>query len=345
VPCLLPDDPISLPPAGARTCFLAFSSGPIADLSDSDTLTFDSLRNFFLPEGLFARVVAKCVEWIQQTGRDKTPMRSMSLKRREAFLSFGPHRCILQHVPEIQSIRVHILVQNTEVVTDRLEHIINVIIAESYPKLTATLLVPCDGTDHEKGSDKLLPLHVLRRAVEEKKGLWLGEVLSSHVELSSHFAVFLPQLGLLEFYDVFISYRWTPKDGAVCDDTSLSVKLYDILGSYAVGAEGRRPAVFLDRCRLQHGQRFDLDCMLAMACTSIAVPIVSADALHRMIALASPDRTNIDCVLLEWCLVMELQYLGVVSKVLPIVLGRIEAGQPSNFYTSGNHSVPLSFLF
>ena len=335
VPCLLPDDALSLPPAGARTCFLAFSSGPIADLSDSDTLTFDSLRNFFLPEGLFARVIAKCVEWIQQTGRDKTPMKSMSLKRREAFLSFGPHRCILQHVPRIHSIRVHILVENTEVVTDRLEHIINIIIAESYPKLTATLLVPCDGTDDEQGADRLLSLHVLRRAVEEKRGLWLGDVLVPHPELLSRFAAFLQEQGLLESYDVLISYRWTPKYGAVCDDTSLSVKLFDVLGSYAVGAQGRRPAVFLDRQRLQHGQRWDFDCMLAVASTSIVVPIVSVDALQRMIGLVSPDRTQLDCVLLEWCLVTVLQELRVVSKVLPIVLGRIQAGQPTNFYTSG----------
>jgi hypothetical protein len=96
----------------------------------------------------------------------------MSLKRREAFLSFGPHRCILQHVPEIHSLRVHILVQNTDVVSDRLEAIVASVIEETYPKLTATLLVPCDGADHNKGSGKLLPLHVLRRAVEEKRGRW-----------------------------------------------------------------------------------------------------------------------------------------------------------------------------
>jgi GTPase SAR1 family protein len=275
VPCLLPDDPISTPPGTARTCFLAFSSGPTAHLSDSDTLTYDALHNFFMPEGLFARVVAKCVEWIQQTSRDKTPLRAMSLKRREAFLSFGPHRCILQHVPEIHSLRVHILVQNTDVVSDRLEAIVVSVIEETYPKLTATLLVPCDGADHNKGSGKLLPLHVLRRAVEEKRGLWLGEALASSTELAAQFSAFLPLQGLLGSYDVFISHRWTPKQGAVCDDSSLAVKLYDKMSSWALGSEGRRPEIFLDRFRLQHGRRFDDDCMMALSATTIVVPIVT----------------------------------------------------------------------
>jgi len=335
VPCLLPDDPISNPPANAHTCFLAFCSGPIADLSDSDTVTFDALRNFFLPEGLFARVVAKCVEWIQQTSRDKTPLRAMSLKRREAFLSFGPHRCILQHVPEIQSLRVHILVQNTEVVSDRLEAIVASVLEESYQKLTATLLVPCDGADHSKGSAKLLPLHVLRRAVQEKKSLWLGDALLSATELAATFADFLPQEGLLEAYDVFISYRWTPKEGAVCDDSNLAVKLYDKMSTWALGAEGRRPAIFLDRRRLQHGRRFDDDCLQALTVSSVIVPVVSVDALQRMMTLTA-DRTEgeIDCVLLEWLLITQLQSLGIVSKSLPIVLGRIESGHATDFYAS-----------
>jgi hypothetical protein len=149
------------------------------------------------------------------------------------------------------------------------------VIEETYPKLTATLLVPCDGADHNKGSGKLLPLHVLRRAVEEKRGLWLGEALASSTELAAQFSAFLPLQGLLGSYDVFISHRWTPKQGAVCDDSSLAVKLYDKMSSWALGSEGRRPEIFLDRFRLQHGRRFDDDCMMALSATTIVVPIVT----------------------------------------------------------------------
>ena len=337
VPSLLPDDSLSPPPDDACTCFFVFSSGPITVLSDSDTIPLESLSHLFLPAGLFPRVVAKCVEWIQQTSRDKTPLRSMSLKRCEAALSFGPHRCLLQHVPAMNSLRVHILVRNTEVVTSRLETIVLSVIAEAYPKLHATLMLPCNDakqTDQSDQSDMLLPLQTLRRAVEEKKGLWLGKILASANELSARFAAFLPPQGLLPAYDLFISYRWTPKYGACCNDSDLAIKLFDIVRTYALGVKGRRPEVFLDRHRLEEGRRFDRDFMTAMAHSSIVVPLVSYDALQRMLTILPNTPRPCDNVLLEWCLVTELQEQGRMLCVLPILIGRIEGGCITNLFAN-----------
>ena len=355
VPSLLPhEDVVSELPADAPTFFIAFSSGSISELSSNDTVTFGSLRNLFMPEGLFPRVVAKCVEWVQQTSRrqEQVPLGSMSLKRHGALLSFGPHRFVLQHLPDINSLRVCVLVQNTGVVIERLQTIMTSVIADSYPKLCATILLPCSSavessaekvTYGESGdaskladSERLLPLQCLRRAVEKKTGVWIGPAQTSTSQLSTRFAAFLPPQGLLAAYDVFISYRWTPGYGAGCMDTELASKLFDVINSYAVGSKGRRPDVFLDRHRLEEGRRFDFDFMTAMTNSTVVVPLVSWDALQRMLKVQpnTPDRAC-DNVLLEWCLAMELLEQHRLKCVLPIMVGKIEGGVISNLFASG----------
>jgi hypothetical protein len=358
VPSLLPhEDVVSELPTDAPKFFIAFSSGSISELSNNDTVTLGSLRTLFMPEGLFPRVVAKCVEWVQQTSRrqEKVPLGSMSLKRHGALLSFGPHRFVLQHLPDINSLRVCVLVQNTEVVIERLQTIIASVIADSYPKLCATILLPCSSvvessaaeleraTNGESGdaskladSERLLPLLSLRRAVEKKTGVWIGPSKTTTSQLSTRFATFLPPQGLLAAYDVFISYRWTPGYGAGCMDTELASKLFDVINGYAVGSKGRRPDVFLDRHRLEEGRRFDFDFMTAMTNSTVVVPLVSWDALQRMLKVQpnTPDRAC-DNVLLEWCLAMELLEQHKLKCVLPIMVGKIEGGVISNLFASG----------
>lgn len=338
VPSLLPEATLTAPPPHAATCYISFSSESVSELmSDRDTLTAAALRALFLPEGLFPRVVARCVEWIQQTSLDKAPLGSMSLRRREALLSFGPHRCLLQHLPKANCFALHILVQNTEVVIQRMETVIASVIADAYHSLHSTILLPCSGSSGggpDQGSDESLfvPLHAVRSAVETKKGLWLGSSLASPSQLSSRFAAFLPPKGLLPSYDIFISYRWTPKHGAFCTDSEFASKLFDVVGSYAIGTRGRRPEVFLDRNRLEEGRRFDQDFMTAMANSAVVVPLVSFDALQRMLTVQPGLQRPCDNVVLEWCLVTELQEQGRVECVLPVIIGKIEAGIVSNIF-------------
>ena len=353
VPALLSDQPVSVPPEDStRTFYVAFSAGEIAELEHSDSMTTEMLGNLFMPHGLFPRVVAKCVEWTQHTSRDKAPLHSMALKRREAVVAFGPHRCLMQHVPALNSIRVHILVENTEVVTHRVEAIVASVIEEAYPKLLATAMVAWDMTQGARRPEelmltsdssralaacdagaRLLPLAKLRRKIRDKSGIWVGKTYVSAGELSQRFAAFLPSRGLLARYDIFISYRWTPAAGC-CMDSELAGKLFDLFGSYAIGDKGRRPDVFWDRNCLEEGRRFDLDFMTAMLHSCTVVPLVSWDALQRMLAHVSADR-ECDNVLLEWCLALQLQELEKVDCLIPIVIGRIEAGKVTNLFALG----------
>ena len=119
-------------------------------------------------------------------------------------------------------------------------------------------------------------------------------------------------------------------------DTELASKLFDVINSYAVGSKGRRPDVFLDRHRLEEGRRFDFDFMTAMTNSTVVVPLVSWDALQRMLKVQpnTPDRAC-DNVLLEWCLAMELLEQHRLKCVLPIMVGKIEGGVISNLFASG----------
>ena len=80
----------------------------------------------------------------------------------------------------------------------------------------------------------------------------------------------------------------------------------------------------MDRHRLEEGRRFDRDFMTAMLHTSVVVPLVSHDALQRMLTILPNTPRACDNVLLEWGLLTELQEQGKIEYVLPLVSVRVQ---------------------
>jgi len=98
----------------------------------------------------------------------------------------------------------------------------------------------------------------------------------TEAEVRACYGPWLLVFDLLDSYDVFISYRW-----GQFDDVFVST-LFDMFTNFTVGADNRSITTFLDKKRLRDGRRFDLDFAQALSHSTLAVPVVSADALSRM---------------------------------------------------------------
>ena len=86
-----------------------------------------------------------------------------------------------------------------------------------------------------------------------------------------------------------------------------------------LGKDKRGVEVFLDTRRLQEGRPFDEDFSAALMCSTLAMPIVSHDALQRMV---EHDSDYVDYVLLEWLLVQECYKAKRITRIYPVVLGQ-----------------------
>jgi hypothetical protein len=164
------------------------------------------------------------------------------LSKREAIMSFGNHKFMLQELPDYKCLRVVLLIQNPKNVLDRLQSIVKKVLSKCFPNLfyfTALQIVSSRDESH------LLDLSTVCDCVADNSGFWLADEFLSASVLSEKFATWLPPRSLLSHYDVFLSYRWGPFDSDVLE------KLHDILSSAAVGAQGRRLDIFFDRVRLQ----------------------------------------------------------------------------------------------
>ncbi len=247
-------------------------------------------------------------------------------------MSFGNHKFMLQELHEYKCLRVVLLIQNPKLVLDRLQSIVKKVLSKCFPNLFFFLALQ---TVTSNGENYLLDMSTVCECVAGGGGLWLSDQFLTATLLSERFGTWLPPRSLLPHYDVFLSYRWGPFDSDVLE------KLHDILSSAAVGAHGRRLDIFFDRVRLQmvsfgfafhcyswiclclfidsQGRRFDHDFMRALCNSNGAVPIVSKDAIKRMVAIRSDSSE--DHVLMEWTLILELQAIGLCKFCIPVVIG------------------------
>ena len=100
-----------------------------------------------------------------------------------------------------------------------------------------------------------------------------------------------------DMYDLFLSYRWND------DDKELSESLFDIITmGLPIGLSNRSIWVFLDKKRLTKGRNFRHGVhgfAQALINSTVAVPILSADALEKFIS-ADWNADTDDNLLTEW---------------------------------------------
>eukprot|EP00300_Choanocystis_sp_HF-7_P018405 c20031_g1_i4.p1 GENE.c20031_g1_i4~~c20031_g1_i4.p1 ORF type:complete len:1055 (+),score=191.90 c20031_g1_i4:1637-4801(+) len=281
----------------------------------------------FLPMGLFARLIGKCLSWAQSTGSTRTPL----LSKTHATMDFGDD---LFRISEMLSLNAVRLETNTtpDILLERMLLLIEAVLAEAYPGLRCDVWVSAKLMGDAQGS-KVYSLAHIKQAVNDKSAIADSVSLSaiSFAQLAEVFREWLPPSGLLERYHVFLSYRWHTFD------TALVGRLFDCLRRRAVveGTQRKRVEVFVDRYRLQSGRRFDEDFMEALRRSCVAVPVLSESALQRMLSLQ--ESSDVDNLLLEWTLMLELHDATHRNNpnqnellVLPLIIGRVSevAGVP-----------------
>lgn len=318
------------------SCYFVFTLSP--DLPNMATITGANLKSLgFLPEILLERLVGMALIKSQDAFKIACvdiDLQNVLLCKNVAVLSFGRQRFRLVLCPDIHCVRVDVEGRNPAIVQQRLMDLIAQIVAEGMKVLICFPAVLYASNFEKEVSDDatpavvtdnlcrdllpfemLIPLQKLREAGGSGSMLcWRGgRTLMSAAQIKANYGMWLQIYDLREHYDVFISYRWGPYD------SSFTHALFDMFTHFSVSESTRPIEVFLDHKRLQDGRKLSSDFAAALTHSLIAVPIVSYDALTRMMT-HSP--AMVDNVLLEWIIILECSACGRLLKVFPALFGQ-----------------------
>jgi GTPase SAR1 family protein len=313
--------------AAFSSCYFVFTLSD--ELSQSSTLTEADLKSAgFLPGGMFERIVGKALSWSQDTAVGCAfDLQSALLHKDVAVLAFGRQRFRLVHCADIHCVRVDVEGDHPVGVQQKLQDFIFRIIDECMKSLLCFPAVVFQSASEDTvppqtglcktlfANELLIPLQQLRKASKgesmlARKG---GRTLLTLPEIKSKYGQWLQLYDLRERYDVFLSYRWGTHD------SEFTEQLFDMFTNLSVGASNRAVEVFLDRKRLQEGRLFKSDFAAALTHSLVVVPVMSVDALGRMV---EHNPTQPDNVLLEWIMILESFAAGKILKVFPVLFGK-----------------------
>ncbi|EGD72546.1 hypothetical protein PTSG_11612 [Salpingoeca rosetta] len=286
-------------------CLEGLKRGTSAQLADLQ-------RASFLPEGLFAMVLARVMAHMQH-GATEPPM----LSRTDAVIFMDAAEIELQLVPDVGGIKVKITNARPRTLLHMLYDTITAAAKQRYPDLKAKLLVPYDESTLLFFEDVLLH-HTNKRVLRVGR----SDLLPPD-DLVAKYGPLLPILGLQDKYDVFISYRQRGNRG-------LALALHPKLEHHGLVA-------FMDANNLETGLNFKHACIQAIQHSVVASPVVSVAAIHQMRSLDYDDAC--DNVLLEWMAMLELQQLVHqqsdkirLRRIVPLFLG-------SGWHDSSSHAM------
>jgi hypothetical protein len=185
------------------------------------------------------------------------------------------------------------------------------------PMIKPTIINPREKAPIGQSSSALLlateellyiPLKKIRLAESHKQILYYTDyndynyndgdnnwILLTPNDISLNYSAWLERKLLLLSYDIFLSYRRGGKDA------ELVSSLFEMFKKFPIGLRGRAIRVFLDDKRLQLGQDFQVSFGKSLINSSIMTPIISEEALGRMISVdCNPMNDPEDNVLVEW---------------------------------------------
>jgi GTPase SAR1 family protein len=310
------------------SCYFVFTLSE--ELGQASTLTAPELKSAgFLPGGMFERIVGKALSWSQDTAAVGCAfdLQSALLHKDVAVLAFGRQRFRLVHCADIHCVRVDVEGVNPIGVQQKLQDFILRIIEECMKSLLCFTAVAFQSATEStaeasirlcktlQANELLIPLQQLRKAGKGESMLVRkgGRALMTLPEIKSKYGQWLQLYDLRDRYDVFLSYRWG------CYDSEFTEQLFDVFTNLSVGASNRAVEVFLDRKRLQEGRLFKTDFAAALTHALVVVPVMSVDALGRMV---EHDPSQADNVLLEWIMILESFAAGRILKVFPVLFGK-----------------------
>jgi hypothetical protein len=321
-----------------NSCYLFFTSSKKID--QQSILNTDEMRiSGFLPPGLFQRLSAKVISWSVQTSLPSSPQ---LLYKTLTIVYFGGHRLRLQSIPVLNCIALDVEGSNPTTVHQRVLELLGIAIQETMKNLLfSTRLIISDPSAADLAVG--LPGQWIKRATMQHhvgvpsdcgqfftllsgvqqcitNGVALmdltGRTLISSTDLKAAYSNWLNKYTLIDYYDLFISYRWNQYDSA------LTRGLFDRLSLFPVTSSQREIETFLDVMRLQNGRDFRGDFAKALIESAVILPIVSMAALDRLI---SHDVEKVDNLLVEWILAIICYSQANSSKrIFPFMLGRFD---------------------
>lgn len=117
-------------------------------------------------------------------------------------------------------------------------------------------------------------------------------------------------------YDIFISYR-------VRTEKEFASALHKELSRKTLGLHGERARVYLDSAELRDGKRWDDGFVDGLTRSAVFVPLVSEGSAMPLSQLDGiGEAPGVDNVLLEWGLALQLEELGIVQSILPVLVGK-----------------------
>ena len=262
------------------------------------SVTVDALeRSALLPEGLFSRLLCQLIQDHQFTS-----VSSQRVSRTAAVVSLGNMSAAFSLVPHIGAIRVTTSCALALRTARRVEDMVKYVIETLFPALQCDVLLPFD-------ADHLVYLDRLQQAVEQGHILDAGGI--PLLNPAAKYSMFLSPRGLIEKYHCMISYRRQANKKFVR-------RLHDLLNNIVL-QDGQPLQVFLDQFGLVAGRQFVEDFCLALARSSVALPVISLQAIKDMVDAVKQDRP--DYVLLEWSLMLALRDCERLRAIYPIVVG------------------------
>ena len=325
VPSLLPASPLFAPNLKnfkiCNSCMLVFTlKGAFTKTSfvSKDDLAYET----FLPDGLFSRLLGKLIGWSQETSGSSS-IEAMDLSIGAASLWFGNQSFRIVEFSELKYLLLEIEGLNPCAVLKAVIELAKITVNECMPNLECNCLIPYE--------DVFIPLSAIFANTASNQPLRLsgGRVLEVSVMVSLFHNYLASKLGGALF-DLFMSYRQN-----ACD-SPFTGKLFDGMSTFSLGQDQRAVKVFLDRERLEAGNDFQEQFGDSLLASSVIVPIVSVNALERMLTHNPADEDN---VLIEWILSNEAHRgkHGRVEYVFPIMIGPENpiTRKVSNFFATG----------
>jgi hypothetical protein len=270
----------------------------------------------FLPNGFFERLLCKMISVCLNDSPSQAADWSKNIRKDSVLLTVKGQKFRMTCILSENMIKVDVFGYNPIPVYLLLSENIETVCEESYHTLKyMTLLSLMFNEAGRDGGSHFIKLEALQRSMAEVACLSLPSDVSP-TELKELYNVWFfgyKQTLALSGYDVFLSYRRNAQDSAL-------VKcLFHEFSYYNLSSERYSPvSVFLDGRRLQDGEDFRESFVSSLLQSKIVVPIVSMEALKRMV---HHNPAQIDNLLLEWILALHFSEISSGLKVIPIVFG------------------------
>jgi GTPase SAR1 family protein len=286
----------------------------------------------FLPNGFFERLLCKMINVCLNDSPSQAAEWSNNIRKGSILLLYKGQKFRLTSLLLVNMIEVDVFGYNPVPIYFLLSENIETVCEESYHSLKCMTLLSfkldSNSSEHET---QFIKLDALQQCIAEISSFSLPSGVSV-AQLKEDYNVWFfgyKQTLALTGYDIFLSYRWNAQDSAL-------VKcLFHEFSYYNLSSERYSPiSVFLDGRRLQDGEDFRESFVSSLLQSKIVVPIVTVEALKRMI---HHNPAQIDNLLLEWILALHFSESSSSGlRVIPIVFGSYSLLENKNIMVLGD---------